>query len=79
MQLSKAEVARLVHKPEPWVGRRANGSTPFTLDDLDLIESVIGISADYLFTGNAESRRPVGPDGGSSGVVHPPGLEPGTH
>ncbi|MBD8019347.1 helix-turn-helix domain-containing protein [Brevibacterium gallinarum] len=78
--ITRRDVARAIGKSDPWIGRRAAGQLPFDTDELQAIENATGISAAYLLTGvNEESRRPVGPDGGSSGVVHPPGLEPGTH
>ena len=75
--LTRREVARLLNRSEPWVGRRASGQTAFTTDDLSEIERVTGISAVYLVSGIKNNRRQdIAGDGFS---VHPPGLEPGTH
>lgn len=75
--LTRREVARLLNRSEPWVGRRASGQTPFTTDDLSDIERVTGISAVYLVSGIKNSRRQEIPSDGLA--VHPPGLEHGTH
>ena len=79
-RMSGRQVALRLGKSHAWIQRRLTGDVSMTIEDMEHIESVTGISAIYLITGmNAESRRPAVLDGGSSGVVHPPGLEPGTH
>lgn len=49
--INRAELARRLGVTEVFVGRRLNGVTAITLDDLELFVRALGITVESLFTG----------------------------
>jgi transcriptional regulator with XRE-family HTH domain len=50
-RISGAELARRLNTTQALISRRTAGHVAFELDELDEIEKVTGISADYLWSG----------------------------
>lgn len=77
-RISQRALARELGETPTWVNSRALGRISMSMADIEAIANATGISAVYLMTGvDAEGRRPTMSDDGH--LVHPPGLEPGTH
>lgn len=58
--ITPSELARRLGVPQPKIQRRHAGKTPIQLDELDAIEKVTGISAEYLLTGVKKGGPPTG-------------------
>lgn len=61
-----SELARLTGLPQSTVSRKLLGGTPFTLDELQSICGVTGISLGYILVGLATESGPVPPKDGES-------------
>ena len=62
--ISGAKLASMTGIPQSTVSRKLLGGTPFTLDEIDLICTVTGISPAYILLGKEESAPgPRGPGG----------------
>lgn len=59
-------LSRLTGLPQQTISRKLLGGTPFTLDELQSICDVTGISLDFILLGRVESTGPVPPQGGES-------------
>ncbi|WP_160665382.1 helix-turn-helix domain-containing protein [Pseudarthrobacter sp. ATCC 49987] len=59
-----SELARLTGLPQSTVSRKLLGGTPFTLDELQSICEVSGISLEYILVGLSIESGPVPPKGG---------------
>lgn len=66
--ITPSELARRLGVPQPKMQRRHAGKTPIQLDELDDIERVTGISAEYLLTGVKTEMPPTG--GGIRSSLH---------
>lgn len=64
--LKGAGLARLTGLPQQTISRKLLGGTPFTLDELQSICDVTGISLDFILLGRTVSTGPVPPQGGES-------------
>lgn len=64
--INGSEAARRCRRSQPWMSRRINGTTAFTVDELDHVCAVLGMSYNYIATGIKEvpPPNPDGPDGG---------------
>ena len=64
------------------LSKKLKGRVGWSVSDLIAVARELGTTVSYL-VGESENRHPDLPNGGSataySSVVHPPGLEPGTH
>ncbi|AYN58662.1 helix-turn-helix DNA-binding protein [Arthrobacter phage Nandita] len=50
--------------PQQTISRKLLGGTPFTLDELQAICDVTGISLEYILLGRTSAMGPGGPQGG---------------
>lgn len=53
-RLSAMELARRMGKSDDWVGRRRNGDTAISMDELELFADALGLSIGYFLP---ESER----------------------
>jgi transcriptional regulator with XRE-family HTH domain len=49
-RLSRKDLAYLLGENEMWVGRRVNGKTPITIDDLDRFARALSVPMNELLT-----------------------------
>lgn len=54
-RISGTELAKRLGTTQALISRRLAGTVPFDIDELDAIERVTGISADYLWSGRREN------------------------
>ena len=60
------------------LSKKLKGRVGWSVSDLIAVARELDTTVAYL-VGESENRHPDLPNGGSQSVVHPPGLEPGTH
>ena len=63
--ITQTRIAGLLGVTQQTVSAKKGGSTPFTLDELDRIAPMFGMTADELVRGTRNPRQ-GGPDGGLS-------------
>ena len=77
-KLSQRKLAPLLGMTQANLSKKVRGERGWSIDDLLSVSRFFGVSVSYL-VGESENRHPDDPNGDSRSVVHPPGLEPGTH
>lgn len=66
LRLSASAIAREVGMTQAAMSRRTTGHTEFTLNELQAICEVTGISLEYLLLGHRSPRPGTDPDGGTN-------------
>ena len=74
--VKQIQLAAVLGLTQQAVSMKVNGLRPFSLDDLEVIAPLFGMSAAELVQGEAGRPRPGDPDGGVT--VRHQGLEPRT-
>ncbi|MDN4645387.1 helix-turn-helix domain-containing protein [Arthrobacter sp. PsM3] len=57
-------LSRMTGLPQQTISRKLIGGTPFTLDELQAICDVTGISLEYILMGTLSARGPIPPRDG---------------
>lgn len=77
--INQREAADIIEVSQQGMSRRLTGTTPFTLDELEVLAERLDVSLAYMLcVSDTRSPRPAGPVGGSSEGVRRQGLEPRT-